>query len=85
MNSQTQDTHGHEVMEMMNATGKTYTRATLIKDIVEKFGESTTFCTCAAENMSAEGLLDFLEDRGKFETVVGGFKLASASPQCDHD
>ena len=34
--------HGHDVMQMMLASGKSYTKETLKKAIVEKFGEETS-------------------------------------------
>ena len=83
MEFQKEDVHGHSVMDMMRSSGKIYTRATLTADIVSEFGPSTTFCTCAAEGMNAHELIDFLEVRGKFVEVDGGFKLATAE-NCDH-
>ena len=75
--------HGHEVMEMMVASGKTYTRESLEVEIVEKFGADARFHTCSAENMTAKELVDFLEDRGKFINSDEGF---STDPEkiCDH-
>jgi len=77
------DTHGHEVMDMMRASGKRYSRKSLLEDIHAKFGTHATFCTCAAEGMDAEQLIDFLEVRGKFVQLDGGFQLAAAE-NCDH-
>lgn len=78
------DIHGHEVMNMMRRTGKTYTRETLIADIISTFGSSTTFCTCAVEGMNPEALIDFLQARNKFIVVDGGFKLADTENCDDH-
>ena len=52
-------------MEMMIAAGKTYTRETLVAEILAKFGRDTRFHTCSAENMTAEQMVDFLAQRGK--------------------
>ncbi len=44
--------HGHDVLNMMLASGKTYTKATLVADIVKKFGRDAKFHTCSAEDMT---------------------------------
>jgi probable metal-binding protein len=75
--------HGHEVMEMMLGSGKTYTKQLLLADIHEKFGTGARFCTCSAENMTAEELVDFLEARGKFVPRTGGFQT-STDVMCQH-
>jgi len=70
-------------MEMMIASGKTYTRESLEKEIVEKFGAEARFHTCSAENMTAKEIVSFLESRGKFIDTNEGF---STDPEkiCDH-
>lgn len=75
--------HGHEVMEMMMTSGKNYTKETLEREIIEKFGADTRFHTCSAENMTACELVDFLESRDKFIGAGEGF---STNPEkiCDH-
>ena len=75
--------HGHEVMEMMMASGKNYTKESLECEIIEKFGADTRFHTCSAENMTAGELVDFLESRDKFINAGEGF---STNPEkiCDH-
>ena len=75
--------HGHEVMHMMVNAQQGYTRETLRQTIVAQFGEDTRFYTCAAENMDAIELIEFLEQRGKFHPVAGGFTTA-ADQICDH-
>lgn len=75
--------HGHEVMEMMLATGKTYTKATLINDIITKFGRDARFHTCSAENMTAEQLVEFLDAKGKLVQHEGGFRT-SKDMMCQH-
>ena len=76
--------HGHEVLEMMVESGKVYTRDSLRADIAERFGESARFYTCSAENLSADELIAFLQERGKFADVNGGFKM-DADEICNHD
>lgn len=75
--------HGHEVLNMMMTSGKAYTRASLIQDIRQRFGEEARFHTCSAEGMTAEQLVDFLESRGKFVPVIGGFGT-SEDLMCQH-
>ena len=75
--------HGHDVLNMMLASGKTYTNATLVADIVKKFGCDAKFHTCSAEDMTAEELVEFLETRGKFKQRAGGFQT-SKDVICQH-
>ena len=75
--------HGHEVLEMMLASGKTYTKDTLVKDIVGKFGQDARFFTCSAENMTAEQLVGFLDARGKLVQREDGFQT-SKDVMCQH-
>jgi probable metal-binding protein len=75
--------HGHEVMNMMVASGKIYTKEDLRSDIIQKFGENTRFYTCSQEHMNADALIEFLRARGKFQEVAGGFQTDAGSI-CDH-
>lgn len=74
--------HGHEVMEMMIASGKLYTRDSLRTDIIKRFGEAARFYTCSAEGMTPDELITFLEARGKFLEEEGGFKT-DKEKMCD--
>jgi probable metal-binding protein len=58
--------HGHDVIDMIQAAGRPFSRAGLITAIGEKFGAGARFHTCSAEGMTAEGLVDFLIAKGKF-------------------
>ena len=62
--------HGHEVMEMMLASGKTYTKETSVAEIVDKFGADARFHTCSAENMTAGQLVEFLNVRERVFKVA---------------
>ena len=75
--------HGHDVLNMMLASGKTYTKATLVADIVNKFGPDTKFHTCSAEDMTADELVAFLDARGKFKPQADGFQT-SKDAICQH-
>lgn len=69
--------HGHEVLNMMIATGKTYTKASLAADIIGKFGADARFHTCSAEDLTAEELVAFLEARGKLVPQGSGFQTSA--------
>lgn len=69
--------HGHEVIQMMLQSGKAYTRATLLADIVSTFGPHSRFFACSAENLSPEGIIDFLQAKGKFVPCAEGFQTSS--------
>jgi probable metal-binding protein len=75
--------HGHEVMKLMVQSGKAYTRASLLADIVAQFGPGSRFCTCSAQNLTPEGLIDFLQTKGKFLPCEDGFQT-SAELMCKH-
>jgi probable metal-binding protein len=75
--------HGHEVMEMMVESGAAYTRASLKAAILARFGADARFYTCAAENLTADGLIDFLAARGKFVAQGDGF-TTGADQMCAH-
>lgn len=69
-------THGHEVMHMMVNSGASYTRDSLRSAIHQQFGEDTRFFTCSAQGMTADELIQFLESKGKFHPIDGGFTTA---------
>lgn len=75
--------HGHEVMQMMIASGKTWTRESLVVAIHQKFGTGARFHTCSRDNMTAAELIDFLEARGKFVDRGDGF-TTDGSHICNH-
>ena len=68
--------HGHDVLDFMIASGETYTRVTLARAIVAKFGADARFHTCSAEAMTAEQLIDFLSAKDKFRAGENGFTVA---------
>ena len=41
--------------------GKAYTEEGLLKALIEQFGPDERFYTCSAENLTAQGLIDFLK------------------------
>ncbi len=65
--------HGHAVLEMMLASGHAYTQESLRAAIIERFGPEARFYTCSAESLTADQLITFLHQRGKFQAVRKGF------------
>ena len=67
-----QSIHGHEVLQMMIASGEPYTVASLEAAITSRFGTDARFHTCSAENLSAAELVAFLQKKGKFIAAEEG-------------
>lgn len=81
--TQNEEIHGHAVMDMMMKSGKTYSRDSLRTEIHETFGETARFYTCSAQGLDTDGLMDFLDSRGKFSGTSDAFQFASGA-HCDH-
>jgi probable metal-binding protein len=75
--------HGHEVMEMMIASKQSFTKESLERAIISKFGKDARFHTCSADNMTAGELINFLESRGKFNGTNEGF-VTDPDKICNH-
>jgi probable metal-binding protein len=75
--------HGHEVIQMMLDSGKAYSRASLLADIVSNFGPDARFYTCSAQDLTPDGLIDFLQAKGKFVDRDDGFQT-SPDLMCKH-
>lgn len=75
--------HGHEVLNMMIASGESYSTESLVAAIESRFGEGARFHTCSAENMCAAELVAFLEKKGKFIPANAGF-TTTESKICRH-
>ena len=75
--------HGHEVLNMMLASGRSYTKASLVEAIKGKFGADARFHTCSAAGMTAEELVVFLDSKGKLVPQADGFQT-SANLMCQH-
>lgn len=67
--------HGHTVMDLMLASGRTFTRESLADFITERFGAEARFHTCSAAGMTARELVEFLAVRGKFAGTEAAFTL----------
>lgn len=68
---------------MMLDSGKAYTRATLLADIVARFGADARFYACSAQDMTPNDIIDFLQAKGKFVSCDAGFQT-SADLMCKH-
>ncbi|MBS1205727.1 MAG: hypothetical protein H6R25_2626 [Proteobacteria bacterium] len=75
--------HGHEVLNMMIASGEHYTTESLAEAINARFGETARFHTCSAEGMTAAELVTFLAAHGKFIPAEEGFSTHE-SKICRH-
>ena len=75
-------THGHEVLAMMQ--GHSYTEQSLLEAIIDRFGPEERFYTCSAEDLTAQGLIDFLKAHGKFMPMDAGFTV-DTSKVCDNE
>jgi len=75
--------HGHDVLHTMLENDKGWTRVSLLQAITEKYGESCRFHTCSAKDMSADELISFLENKGKF-VEAGEVFNTQASKICHH-
>jgi probable metal-binding protein len=58
---------------MMLDLDQEFTRDSLRTAIEKRFGHEARFFTCSAENMTADELIDFLAERGKFLGNSQGF------------
>ena len=77
-----EEIHGHEVLQMME--GHDYTKESLRKAIIDRFGENQLFCTCSVRGLTVDGLIQFLEDRGKFMSTDGGFTVDTSKVCNNH-
>lgn len=75
--------HGHEVLNMMVASGEPYSTASLEAAIKNRFGEQARFHTCSASDMTAGELVAFLAAKGKFVAQDDGFSTHE-SKICRH-
>ena len=64
--------------------GHSYTEKSLLNAIIEKFGEDERFYTCSADNLPAQGLIDFLKAHGKFMPMDEGFTV-DTTKVCDNE
>ena len=75
--------HGHEVMQMIVNSNQPFTKESLIKTIVNHFGEDTRFFSCSQANMTAEDIVAFFESKGKFTFSEHGL-VSNPGSVCNH-
>lgn len=75
--------HGHDVLNMMIESGERYSAGSLEAAIITRFGKTTRFHTCSAENLTAGELVAFLQQKGKFIALPEGF-TTNESKMCRH-
>ena len=75
--------HAHEVMHMMLEQGDVFSRESLARAIIDRFGADARFHSCSAAGMDVHAVIDFLESRGKFVARDDGFNTAE-DKICSH-
>ena len=68
--------HAHEVMHLMLELNQAFSRESLARAIVERFGADARFHSCSASGMDVNEVIEFLEMRGKFVPEGDGFNTA---------
>jgi probable metal-binding protein len=58
--------------------------AILKNSVMRPFGAGSRFCTCSADNLTPEGIIDFLQAKGKFVPCADGFQTSSGL-MCKHE
>ena len=74
--------HGHEVLSLME--GNSYTEASLLQAINNRFGADARFYTCSADNLTASQLIEFLKEHGKFMPAGNGFTVDKSNICSNH-
>ncbi|PWI35043.1 hypothetical protein DI392_01835 [Vibrio albus] len=75
--------HGHKVMDLLSESDKVFNKVEFLKEMAITFGEDAAFHTCSEKELSAEGLIDLLLNKGKFIESENGLTMA-ANSRCDH-
>ena len=77
-------THGHEIMDLVAKYPEGIAVATLTDIVAHEFGSGARFFTCSAEGMTLPELLTFLVERDKFQ-LRDNLIFPGGSPACEHD
>lgn len=83
MQIQQAEIHGHEVLDMMTASGTPYSIASLRDAMDAKFGAEARFCICSGGGMKADELIEVLWAKGKFAGTRAEFVFDTGT-RCDH-
>lgn len=78
------EVHVHEILQMMAASERGFTRDSLEQAVLEKFGDDARFTTCSCSGMTAKGVVEFIEARGKLMGPEDDLRLDPAK-QCACD
>jgi probable metal-binding protein len=83
MEPELMEIHAHEVMRLMLELDTDFSRESLNRAIIERFGADAKFHSCSETGMGVNAVIDFLESRGKFVARAGGFNTAQ-DKICNH-
>ncbi|ADE53089.1 YecH family metal-binding protein [Coraliomargarita akajimensis] len=83
MNVESIEIHGHEVLEMMVASGEQYSTASLETAIHNQFGANARFYICSGGGMTAAQLIETLWAKGKFMGTEDAF-VFDTGKRCNH-
>ena len=75
--------HAHEVMHLMLELDTEFSRDSLARAIIVRFGADAKFHSCSEAGMDVNAVIDFLESRGKFVARADGFNTAQ-DKICNH-
>lgn len=74
-----QSIHGHQVIDIVANSEKSFTISTLKTEVAEQFGQQCLFHTCMDSELSADQLINFLVSKGKFvETETGSLSVTQS-------
>ncbi len=77
--------HGHQVLRMVLSEGAGLTsREALREAIVRRFGREALFHTCSRKDLTVDGLIAFLLERGKI-AFTGTAWTAAADEICSDE
>ena len=72
----TEQIHGHEIIELVAKYPEGIATGTLTDIVSGEFGTGVRFFTCSARDLTADGLVDFLQAKGKFVPCDDGFQTS---------
>lgn len=78
-----QQTHAHDVIELIDQHNGQFTRDALRHKLAETFGSGSGYYACTEENMNGERIIDFLLEREKIVETDGRFSVNRGN-LCNH-
>ncbi len=75
------EVHGHEILKLIHNAARPFTRETLRQAAGSRFGKDARYCTCSADNLTLDNLVNFLLERGKLVEEQGEIR-ADISQMC---